>query len=290
MHPIFCSIQDAPCIQFYNIESAPLICPNIQGASSIEHTIYGHVLGHKGVHVHPVHPGWIRPWGGGRTTAGVGPLFEWGGRGGNADCEPVSLACVLCRVVGHIVTLELDRRLNENGILCGFQNGFRERRSCETQLIQLVDDLGGRLAKGHRVGLVLLDIGGAFGRVGRLGLLFKLSARGVGEGPWDGLVPLSGVGPGLWCLGRVFSGDTRRVGPPRGSVLGPLLFLLCMGGLPGGIQSRAGFFAGDTAVYLAVSGQGDLNYLQEWERTCGVGFGPGRCQVLHVGEAGRPVR
>ena len=154
VHPIFCSIQDAPCIQFYNIESAPLICPNIQGASSIEHTIYGHVLGHKGVHVHPVHPGWIRPWGGGRTTAGVGPLFEWGGRGGNADCEPVSLACVLCRVVGHIVTLELDRRLNENGILCGFQNGFRERRSCETQLIQLVDDLGGRLAKGHRVGLV----------------------------------------------------------------------------------------------------------------------------------------
>ena len=48
MHPIFCSIQDAPCIQFYNIESVPLICPNIQGASSIEHTIYGHVLGHKG--------------------------------------------------------------------------------------------------------------------------------------------------------------------------------------------------------------------------------------------------
>ena len=50
MHPIFCSIQDAaPYIQFYNIESVPLICPNIQGASSIEHTIYGHVLGHKGM-------------------------------------------------------------------------------------------------------------------------------------------------------------------------------------------------------------------------------------------------
>ena len=48
MHPLFCSIQDAPYIQFYNIESAPLICQNIQGASSIEHTIYGHVLGHKG--------------------------------------------------------------------------------------------------------------------------------------------------------------------------------------------------------------------------------------------------
>ena len=60
VHPIFCSIQDALCIQFYNIESAPLICPNIQGASSIEHTIYGHVLGHKGGARAPSAP-WLDP-------------------------------------------------------------------------------------------------------------------------------------------------------------------------------------------------------------------------------------
>ena len=60
VHPIFCSIQDAPCIQFYNIESAPLICLNIQGASSIEHTIYGHVLGHKGGARAPSAP-WLDP-------------------------------------------------------------------------------------------------------------------------------------------------------------------------------------------------------------------------------------
>ena len=60
------NIQDAPCIQFYNIESAPLLCLNIQGASSIEHTMnmYSDT---RGVHVHPVHPGWIRPWWGEHT-------------------------------------------------------------------------------------------------------------------------------------------------------------------------------------------------------------------------------
>ena len=61
MHPLFCSIQDAPCIQFYNIESAPLICPNIQGALSIEHTIYGHVLGHKGGGARAPSAPWLDP-------------------------------------------------------------------------------------------------------------------------------------------------------------------------------------------------------------------------------------
>ena len=68
VHP-FCSIQDAPCIQFYNIESVPLICLNIQGASSIEHTISDT----RGVHVHAVHPGWIRPW----VTGGFSLPHSW---------------------------------------------------------------------------------------------------------------------------------------------------------------------------------------------------------------------
>ena len=37
-----------------------MICLNIQGASSIEHTIYGHVLGHKGGARAPSAP-WLDP-------------------------------------------------------------------------------------------------------------------------------------------------------------------------------------------------------------------------------------
>ena len=70
VHPGFCSLtfrQDAPCIQFYNIESAPLICLNIQGASSIEH-----VLGHKGGARAPSAP-WLDPPLGDVTRVSVMP-------------------------------------------------------------------------------------------------------------------------------------------------------------------------------------------------------------------------
>ena len=61
VHPIFCSIQDAPCIQFYNIESAPLIClfRVLRALSTLYMDMYSDT---RGVHVHPVHPDWIRPW------------------------------------------------------------------------------------------------------------------------------------------------------------------------------------------------------------------------------------
>ena len=76
----------------------------------------------------------------------------------------------------------------------------------------------------------------------------------------------------------VLDGDTSTELPvssriPQGSVLGPILFLLYINGLPDNIKSNVRLFTDDTTVYLAVQGQedtdiiqNDLNILQEWEK------------------------
>ena len=83
------------------------------------------------------------------TTARVSSLFKKRNKSDPANYRPISLTCILCKVMEHIVASNLTWHLNENQILYEFQHGFREKRSCETQLIQLVDDLERQLIQGH---------------------------------------------------------------------------------------------------------------------------------------------
>ena len=69
------------------------------------------------------------------TSARVSPLFKKGDKSDPANYRPISLTCILCKVKEYIVASNLTRHLNANNILYELQHGFREKRSCETQLV-----------------------------------------------------------------------------------------------------------------------------------------------------------
>ena len=102
------------------------------------------------------------------TSANVVHLFKKGNKEDPANYRPISLTCILCKVLEHIVASNLTAHFNKHNILYDLQHGFRERRSCETQLIQLVDELARNLANGHQTDLILLDFSKAFDKVSHL--------------------------------------------------------------------------------------------------------------------------
>ena len=81
----------------------------------------------------PVPPTW--------KQALVTPLFKKGGKCNPANYRPISLTCILCKSMEYIIASNLTRHFSKYNILYDLLHGFRERRSCETQLIELVEDL-----------------------------------------------------------------------------------------------------------------------------------------------------
>jgi hypothetical protein len=75
------------------------------------------------------------------TKANVTALFKKGDRSDPANYRPVSLMCVLCNVMEHIIYHNIMDHLEYHKILNQFQHGFRKQYSCETQLINTVESI-----------------------------------------------------------------------------------------------------------------------------------------------------
>ena len=69
--------------------------------------------------------------------------------------------------------------LDEHEILNDIQHGFRQKRSCETQLITTINDFSETLNKKGQTDATLLDFSKAFDKVDHQGLILKLRNYGV---------------------------------------------------------------------------------------------------------------
>ena len=72
---------------------------------------------------------------------------------------------ILCKVLEDILVSNIAKHLDEQGLTYNLQHGFREKRSCETQLIMLVEDLARSAGRGKQTDLILLDFSKAFNKV-----------------------------------------------------------------------------------------------------------------------------
>ena len=75
------------------------------------------------------------------TTAWITPVFKKGSRSDPANYRPVSLTCILCKLMEHVLCTHIRGHLERHGILTPEQHGFRGKHSCETQLLMTTHEL-----------------------------------------------------------------------------------------------------------------------------------------------------
>ena len=95
-------------------------------------------------------------------SANVTAIFKKGEKYQPSNYRPVSLTCICCKIQEHILTSSILKHLDEYDILTDCQHGFRARRSCETQLLTLANELVSGLDKRQQHDLIVLDFSKAF--------------------------------------------------------------------------------------------------------------------------------
>ena len=185
---------------------------------------------------------------------------------------------------------EVIKHMNTHDLLYDLQYGFREKRSCDTQLAMLVEDLARNLSAGKQTDLILLDFSKAFDKVNHSKLLWKLHQDGIRGNTLNWIRAFLSNRSQTVVLECEESGSVPVTsGVPLGSVLGPILFLVYINDSPDKLASKVRLFAEDTAVYLTIGGEDDSNMLQQdldrlsvLESRWDMEFNPSKCQVVQV--------
>jgi hypothetical protein len=71
----------------------------------------------------------------------VTSLFEKGDKSTPSNYRPVSLTSICSKVLEHIIHGHIMKHLDKHQILTDYQHGFRASRSCESQLLIIINDI-----------------------------------------------------------------------------------------------------------------------------------------------------
>ena len=234
------------------------------------------------------------PW----HTAWITPVYKKGPRCDAENYRPVSLTCVMCKFMEHLICTHMRNHFDEHGILTELNHGFRKKHSCESQLMITTHDFLLRLDKKHQVDTLILDFSKAFDTVPHKRLLQKLELCGIhGEILNWIAVFLTERTQSVMIDGFRSAPDDVLSGVPQGTVLGPLLFLVHINDLPSVVDPTTAvrLFADDCLLYRSIHSvadhvqlQRDLDALVLWGNCWGMRFNAKKCHVLHLARTQSP--
>ena len=126
------------------------------------------------------------------------------------------------------------------------QHGFRKLHSSETQLLEIINNISSSLNNCEQIDSIILDFSKEFDKVCHQKLLLKLDYYGIKGNPHKWISNfLQNQTQRVVVWGTFSENVTVLSGVPRGTVLGPLLFLLYINDMPLLVKLIIALFADD---------------------------------------------
>ncbi len=163
----------------------------------------------------------------------------------------------------HIIVRNIWKHLHKHDTILHFQHGFQSGLSCESQLIQTVDDWMTALDNNTQTDAILLDFAKAFDKVPHKRLLSKLTSYGITGNTYNWITYFLSYRKQRVSVNGALS-DTTDVtsGVPEGSVLGPILFLLYINDINENVQSSICRCADDSIIYRKINSNIDQQFFK----------------------------
>ena len=236
---------------------------------------------------HSLHTGQIpSEW----KSANVTPVHKKDRKEPAENYRPISLLPILGKVLEREVCFRLYDHVKHQ--ITKFQHGFLRQRSCVTQLLSVLHNIGQSLDKNIQTDIIYLDFAKAFDSVDHNILLHKLKLYGVTGHLHEWFADyLSGRCQRVVIDGVVSSWAPVTSGVPQGSILGPVLFALFINDLPNVLpdETMAALYADDTKVYKSIRSKADCEILQHaltslgsWSTDNNLDFNQSKCKVLTI--------
>lgn len=220
--------------------------------------------------------------------AKVIPVFKNGNKTSRENYRPISLTCICCKLLEHIIASHIFRHLEKNKYFYNHQHGFRKGLSCNTQLLEFSSELQFNLNNNQQTDCIFLDFSKAFDRVAHCRLISKLSALRIDSLTLSWLRNFLSLRLQFTIVNDTSSTITDVTsGVPQGSVLGPLLFLIYINDLPDNISSCVRLFADDCVIYRVINTaqdhiilQKDLDQINSWCTTWQMILNTTKCKTI----------
>ncbi|CAC5402178.1 unnamed protein product [Mytilus coruscus] len=175
------------------------------------------------------------------------------------ESRPVSLTCITCKLLEHVICSNLTQHFEDHNILNSRQYAFRRRYSCETQLINVIHDWATAIDNRKQT---FLDFEKAFDTVPHE--LLKSKLHGVRKNILNWINAfLSTRSQCVVVNGIKSKTSTVLPGVPQGTVLGPILFLVHINDIAENVTSEFRLFADDCVCNREIKNEDDCVELQK---------------------------